>query len=193
MVLRQPASYKYISVTLKGKAKVKWTETRTSGAGEDQQTETIEYSEKEKYVDQSVVVWGNKDASQPSDIDSGTFNFPFQFTIPSNCPPSFKTDVGEIKYRLVGEISKTGKDHKVKTSLIMSSCVDLNKQPELSQPVNKSTTKEITTCCCFSAGETEITLNMPRTGFCVVKDRIPITVECRNGSTKVITLRVELI
>lgn len=193
MVLKESKSYKYISVELKGKEKVKWTETRTTGAGENQQTETIEYSEKEKCVDQSVVVWGNKEASEPSDINAGTFEFPFQFTVPSSCPPTFKTDTGEIKYRLLGEISKTGKDHKVKTPLTMSSCVDLNKQPELSQQVQKSTVKEIITCCCFSAGETDITFKMPRTGFCIVKDRIPVTVECRNGSTKTVTLRIELV
>ena len=193
MILTEPKCYKYIEVALKGKGKVKWTETRTTGAGEDQQTEEIEYSEKEEYADVSVVVWGDKDASEPTDIDAGTFNFPFELTIPSKCPPIFETDVGKIKYKLVGKISKPGDDEKVKTKLVVSSLVDLNQQPELSQDVEKSTTEDITTCCCISAGETEINFKMPRTGFCVVKDHIPVTVECRNGSSKVITVRLELL
>ena len=65
----------------------------------------------------------------------------------------------------------------------MGSLIDLNAQPDLSLPVEKSTVKEITTCCCFSAGETEINFKMPHTGFCVVKDHIPVTIECKNHVT----------
>lgn len=194
VVLSEPKSYKYIAVELKGKGKVKWTETRTTGAGDEQATETIEYDEKEEFVDTSVVVWGNKDAPHATTFEAGTFDFPFQFSIPSKCPPTFKTDVGKIKYKLVGYISESGnKDHKVKTSLVISSLIDLNMQPSLSQSVEKLTVEDITTCCCFSAGETQIDFKMPRTGFCIAKDHIPVTVECRNGSSKVITVRIELV
>ena len=33
---------------------------------------------------------------------------------------------------------------------------------------------------------------MPKAGFCVVQERIPITVECRNGSSRQIRARVEV-
>ena len=197
MILREPRSYKYVAVTLKGKGKVEWTEevTRTVREGEETKfvTETVEYDEKEKYEEVSVVVWGDKKASHETSIGPGSFDFPFQFTIPPHCPPTFETDIGKIKYRLIAEASREGKDDKVKTTLVMGSLIDLNAKPDLSLPVEKSTVKEITTCCCFSAGEMEINFNMPRTGFCIVKDHIPITVECKNGSSKVITLRVELV
>ena len=183
-------------MTLKGKGKVEWTHevTRTVHEGDETKfvKETVEYDEKEKYADESVVVWGNKDAHHESSIGPGTFDFPFQLTIPPRCPPTFETDTGKIKYKLAAVASREGDDDKAKTPLIMGSLIDLNAQPDLSLPVEKSTVKEITTCCCFSAGETEITFKMPRTGFCVVKDHIPVTVECKNGSSKVITVRVEL-
>lgn len=193
VVLKEPKSYKYIEVKLKRKQKVSWTEERTTGTGEDRHTETVEYDEKEKVVESEVVVWGNKDASEPTDMEPGTHNLPFQISIDSNSPPTFDTTWGQIKYRLVGEISKSGKDHKVKTPVIIGILVDFNSQPNLSLPVEKSVTKDITTCCCFSAGETEINLSIPRIGFCAAKERIPVTVECKNGSSKVVTVRVELV
>ena len=196
MTLGESKSYKYVSVTLKGKGKVEWTQevTRTVREGDETKfvTETVEYDEKEQYADESVIVWGNKDAHHETTIGPGTFDFPFQLTIPSHCPPTFETDTGKIKYKLAAVASREGKDDKVKTPLIVGSLIDLNANPDLSLPVEKSTVKEITTCCCFSAGETEINFKMPRTGFCVVKDHILVTVECKNGSSKVITVRVEL-
>ncbi len=196
MTLSESRSYKYVSVTLKGKGKVEWTEevTRTVREGDETKfvRETEEYDEKEKYADESVVVWGNKDSHHESSIGPGTFDFPFQLTIPPHCPPTFETDTGKIKYKLAAVASREGDDDKAKTPLVMGSLIDLNAQPDLSLPAEKSTVKEITTCCCFSAGETEINFKMPRTGFCVVKDHIPVTVECKNGSSKVITVRVEL-
>ena len=196
MTLSESRSYKYITLTLKGKGKVKWTEevTHTVQEGDETKfvTETVEYDEKEKHADESVVVWGNKDSHHETSIGPGTLDFPFQLTIPSHCPPTFETNTGKIKYKLVVVASREGKDDEIKTPLIMGSLIDLNAKPDLALPVEKSTVKEITTCCCFSAGETEINFKMPRTGFCVVKDHIPITVECKNGSSKVITLRVEL-
>ena len=196
LTLSESKSYKYISVTLKGKGKVEWTEevTRTIQEGDETKyiKETVEYDEKEKYADESVVVWGNKDAHHESSIGPGTLDFPFQLTVPPHCLPTFETDSGKIKYKLAAVASREGEDDKAKTPLIMGSLIDLNAQPDLALPVEKSTVKEITTCCCFSAGETEINFKMPRTGFCVVKDHIPVTVECKNGSSKVITVRVEL-
>lgn len=192
MVLSKPEWYQYVALKLKGKGKVHWTESRTIGAGQNQRIEIVNYSEKEEYVDLSNVVWGNMQAPQPANIDPGTVNFPFQLTIPKHCPPTFKTETGKIKYRLVGIVSSKEKEYKVKTSLVVGSLIDLNLQPNLLQPVNKSTTKEIVSCCCFNNGEAEITFNIPKSGFCIVKDHIPVTVEYTNGSSKVITLRVEV-
>ena len=197
ITLSEARSYKYIAVTLKGKGKVQWTEEvrRTVQEGEETKfvTETVEYDEKEKYADEMVVVWGDKESHQEASLGPGTFDFPFQVTVPQHCPPTFETDIGKIKYKLTAVASREGKDDKAKTSLGMGGLVDLNAKPDLSLPVEKSTVKEITTCCCFSAGETEINFKMPRTGFCVVKDSIPVTVNCKNGSSKVITVRVELV
>ena len=91
-------------MTLKDKGKVEWTQevTRTVREGDETKlvTEMVEYDEKEKYTDESVVVWGDKDAHHESSIGPGTFDFPFQLTFPPHCPPTFETDTGKIKYKL---------------------------------------------------------------------------------------------
>ena len=192
MTLTEPKWYQYVAVHLEGKGRVHWTESHTTGTGDDQRTETRHYSANETYADLSVVVWGNKEAPQPTRIDPGTFNFPFQLTIPPHCPPTFGSVTGKIVYKLFGIISSQVSEYKIESPLIISALIDLNQQPNLLEPINQSAVKNITTCCCCNAGEAQLSLKMPRSGFCVVQERIPVTFECRNGSSRQISARVEV-
>ena len=192
MTLTEPKWYQYVAVHLEGKGRVHWTESHTTGTGDDQRTETRHYSANETYADLLVVVWGNKGAPQPMQINPGTFNFPFELTIPPQCPPTFNTFTGNIDYKLYGIVSSQVSEYKIETPLVISNLIDLNQQPHLLEPSNQSAVKNITVCCCCNAGEAQLTLTMPKTGFCVVQERIPVTVECRNGSSRQITARVEV-
>ena len=190
--MREPKWYQYIGVRLKGKGKVSWIETHTEGRGSNQRTYSTEHFDCELYVDQVVAVWGDIEAPEPARLDAGTFTFPFQITIPADCPPTFKTDIGKISYQVYGIVSSQVKQYKIKTPLILNRLIDLNQQPDLLHPVEKSAVKDITTCCCFKSGSVEITCIMPKTGFCVGQEQIPITFECRNGSSREISVRAEL-
>ena len=192
ITLTEPKWYQYIAVHLEGKGSVHWTESHTTGMGDDRRTETTHYSANETFADQSVVVWGNKAAPHPVKIDPGTFNFPFQLTIPPQCPPTFKTFTGNIDYKLCGIVSSQVSEYKIETPLIISTLIDLNQQPQLLEPISQSAVKNVTVCCCCNAGEAQLTLTMPKTGFCVVQEHIPVTVVCRNGSSRQITARVEV-
>ena len=193
MVLTEPKWYQYVSVSLEGKGKVHWSETYTTGTGDNRRTHTRHYSANETFADLTVIVWGNQEAPQPVRVDPGTFNFPFQFTIPPNCPPTFDTHHGNIKYQLIGIIASQTNQYKIKSPLIISGLVDLNRQPNLLQPINETKTNQITTCCCINSGEAEITFKMPRTGFCIVQERLPVTFECRNGSSRQISVTVQVL
>ena len=177
---------------LEGKGNVRWTESHTTGTGDSQRTEYYTYSDSETYVDLIVIAWGRKDAPQPTRIDPGTFNFPFKFTIPPNCPPTFTSQKGQINYNLYGVISSQVNQYKIETPLTLNRLIDLNQQPNLLQPVEQSTVKDITLFCCLKRGAVNITFKMPRTGFCVGQERIPVTFEYRNGSSREISMRVEL-
>ena len=192
IILTEPKWYQYVTVHLEGKGWVHWSETYTTGTGDNQRTETRYYSDDETYADLSVVVWGNKEAPQPTRIDPGTFTFPFQFTIPPHCPPTFDSGTGKIVYKLCGTVSSQVKEYKIETSLTVRTLIDLNQQPNLLEPINKSEVKNLAACCC-NAGEAELTLKMPRSGFCVAQERIPLTFECRNGSSRPISAKVQIL
>jgi hypothetical protein len=83
-------------------------------------------------------------------------------------------------------------EYKIETPLVISNLIDLNQQPHLLEPSSQSAVKNVTVCCCCNAGEAQLTLTMPKTGFCVVQERIPVTVVCRNSSSRQITARIEV-
>ena len=192
ITLTEPKWYQYVAVHLEGKGVVHWTETHTTGTGDNRRTETRHYSARETYTDLSAVVWGNKEAPRPIKLDSGTFNYPFELTIPPQCPPTFKTFTGNIEYKLYGIVSSQVSEYKIETPLAINNVIDLNQQPHLLEPSSKSAVKNVIICCCRNAGEAQLTLTMPKTGFCVVQERIPVTFECTNGSSRQITARVEV-
>ena len=193
LVLKEPKWYQYAAVSLTGKGKVSWTESHTVRRGNYRVQQTERYSDKKTYADMFIVIWGDKNASQPVKVDSGTSNFSFQFTIPAHCPPTFNSIIGKIGYQLFGIIASQVKEYKVETPLIIRPLVDLNSQPHLLQPFNETKTKNIMKCCCCcDTGEAEVTFKMPRTGFCLKQDQIPIVIECMNGSSEEISLDVEV-
>ena len=181
-----------MGVGLEGIGKVRWTETHTSGTGNNRSTTTHAYTDNETYVDLIYIVWGNKEAPQPTKLDPGTFTFPFQFTIPADCPPTFTTQTGQINYQLYGVISSQVNEYKIETPLTVNRLIDLNQQPNLLEPVEQSTVKDITVCCCCKSGSAHITFKIPKAGYCVIQEKIPITFECTNGSSREISVRVEL-
>ena len=119
LVLKEPKWYQYAAVSLTGKGKVSWTENHTVRHGNYRVLETECYSDKETYVDMFIVIWGDKNASQPVKVDSETSNFPFQFTIPAHCPPTFNSTTGEIGYQLFGIIASQVNEYKIETPLII--------------------------------------------------------------------------
>ena len=186
VVSKEPKWYQYAAVSLQGKGFVSWTE------GNSREDMSL-YYDKETYVDMLFVVWGDKNAPLPIKFDPGTSNFPFQFTIPAHCPPTFNGGryIGKIAYELFGIIVSQKNEYKIETPLVVGAIVDLNLQPHLLQPFDQSQTKSIIKCCCCNAGEAEVTLKMPQSGFHIKKDRIPVTLECRNGSSQEISLVVK--
>lgn len=193
LVLKEPRWYQYAAISLAGKGTVRWSETRTVRIGSRTTSRTEHYSDKQTYSNLFDVIWGDKDATQPTRLDSGISNFPFQFTIPSNCPPTFKRKTGKIEYHLTSIVASQVKQYQIETPLVISTLVDLNSQPNLLQPFEpQSEKKSIIKCCCCDAGEAEVTFKMQRMGFCIKNDHIPITIECRNGSSEEITVAVKL-
>ena len=191
LTLAEAKSYKYVQVRLYGHAHVHWTETRTTGTGENQRTETINYTANEVYVEQTAVLW-NSAQTPHGKIGPGSYRFPFQFTIPPNCPSSFHGSVGYIQYLVLGRIG-TGLfkfDRRINVPIQVCQIVDIN-QPQLLAPIRQSQHKQVGCLCCAS-GNIEFTIQLPRSGFCINGDRVPLSVAVENGSGRTITMRAEI-
>lgn len=190
-VLTEAKSYKCIEIELYGGALVKWCETQTSGYGQNQTTQLVTFESKETFVEQSKLLWNNGQ-SPNGKIGPGTFDLPFQFTLPSTCPGSFKGKWGSITYVLRGYI-KTGQllhlDHKVELPFRVKRITDIN-LPHLIVPTQQSEQTPVG-CFCCSAGNLEFTASLTRTGCCVGQN-LPLTVSVVNGSSRRIKMRVSI-
>ena len=189
--LTEAKSYKYIQVRLYGHAHVHWTETRTTGTGNNQRTETVSYTSNETYVDQIAPLWSSEQ-SPHGKIGPGSYRFQFQFTVPPHCPSSFQGSVGYIRYHVLGRIG-TGLfrfDRRINVPIQVCQIVDIN-QPQVLAPFRQMQVKQVGCLCCVS-GSIEFTVELPRTGFCINGDHIPLSVTVENGCGRSISMRAEI-
>ena len=176
---------------LYGHAHVHWTETRTTGTGDNRRTETVSYTANETYVDQITPLWSSEQTPHGK-IGPGSYRFQFQFTIPLNCPSSFQGSVGYIRYQVLGRIG-TGLfrfDRRTNAPFQVCQIVDIN-QSDFLAPVRQAKVKQVGCLCCVS-GNIEFTAELPRTGFCINGDRIPLSVTVENGCGCSITMRAKI-
>ena len=188
LTLAEPKSYKLIQIRLYGHAHVHWTESHPRG---NNTTEIINYTGNETHVDLTAVLWKSEQAPKGK-IGPGSFRFPFQFTIPPNCPSSYHGSVGYIQYYVTGHIG-TGLfkfDRRINVPIQICQIININK-PQLLAPVRQTVNKQIGCLCCVS-GHIDFTINLPRSGFCINGDRVPLSVAVENGSGRRITMRAEI-
>ena len=185
----EPKSYKQILVTLRGGAHVHWTETETTGTDEERRTRTRTYSSSEEYVSCSAVLWDKRVNGQGGSFPVGSyrFNFSLQLIGPScgtNMPASYTGSVGSISYSLEARIAKgmLKFDEKAVATLNVGNVVNIN-GPQLLSPLAMEVRKTLCCLCCAS-GPIVITARIPRTGFCIGHDSIPVEIAVENGSNR---------
>ena len=172
----EPRNYKKIAVYLKGHGKVSWSET------------TME----ETYTLQESVVWENSHSSDGV-LPTGRHTFPFQFTIPTNCPSSFRDSIGKIEYSIAGKISSKSsfqKDHVIRYLINVSGFV--NTRCGIAQePVLHAKEKRLGMSC-SPQGRINYFVSLPRTLFCVGED-IQTEIRVENESGRRVRIKVSLI
>jgi len=125
-------------------------------------------------------------------MQGSSYSFPFQFTFPPECPPTFNATHGSMKYSLSAFLSSQVNQYKIEALITVGSVVDLNLHPNVLEPVDLISRKDVKKFCCLSAGLAGISMKTPWTGYCVSNDRIPVTVDCTSGSSRQVVLRVEV-
>ena len=184
LTLDKAQSYKRIEIKLLGGAHVKWGETVTEFQSNGQSTTRQTCEKREVYVEDTEVLWKSKD-SPDGKIGPGTISLPFQFTIPSACPSSYKGKWGDITYTLCGKIVSGDLVHHDQTTQLFPvrviKNVDIN-DPQLMLPTQQSRQGDVG-CWCCADGDLKFTASLPRTGFCTGQS-IPLTVTVVNGSSR---------
>ncbi|KAH9635413.1 hypothetical protein HF086_006653 [Spodoptera exigua] len=94
----KPTHYKSISITFLGKGSCWWSESRGKT--------TTHYSNSEEYINQIVNIYLDR---EKEDFISGGFEYPFQFLLPVDIPPSFKDSTCTIEYKIIVTFAKANK------------------------------------------------------------------------------------
>ena len=187
----EPKNYKQIMVKLEGKAKVHWAQSQGSGKSR----RSRQYTAQEDYISTRIILWDKERNGLGGKFPPGPHRFPFSFPLSgANLPASFSGLYGKIKYTMEARIVKESflsKDTVAMTTLNYVDAVRID-QPEFSQPVYGEISK--TVCCLLCASSPIVmTAQMPRTGFCIGQDILPLEVSVENGSSRTIRcIRVSL-
>ncbi|XP_043099793.1 arrestin domain-containing protein 3 [Puntigrus tetrazona] len=180
-----------LSVKIKGKAEVCWTERHGKT--------TIVYSDKEKYYSvQRFFVSENKThgnemlkdpSGQPysSVVAPGRHVYPFTFQLPlQHFPPTFKGSVGKVVYTLETKLSRSMRiSSKGKTEFHYMPRPDVS-NPELMAPQYGTKDKQMKL---FTSGSVSMNINTEKMGYylgelfhCVLK----VLAEVQNSSSRAI-------
>ena len=182
-----------MQINLKGEGYCHWRES--SGSGENQTTHY--YTGKEEYFNVQLVVWSRQNAPDEL-LPTGTHNFPFRFTIPTDrsLPTSFETSRGSwvegyIRYTIKAGISSghPNFDYTSEAQLPVLEIVSVD-SPLLRSPVQLERQKSIGVLCCTS-GPIIIKIDLPKTGFCV-GECVPAVVHIANNSRRDIRMSASI-
>ena len=189
--LTEPKSYECIKINFIGRAHVEW---RPDG-------KTL-YTDNEKYVDNSLLLWSPRQSSTGS-IGPGSFSFRFQFVIPPHVPSSFNYhnpstffSYGRRAYVSYGleayAITEAFRfDHKTSAPIFIMRLMSIS-DGNRATPVRLVKRKEVG-CLCCAAGNVEFVAKLPHTRFSVTnRDMIPLTVDVENNSARAIQMRARI-
>ena len=188
---KEPKTFRTIDVKLTGEATVHWSVERTSRTDDNRTVVTyIDYSGYETYIECRSVLW-DRDKDAPDGVyPLGTYRYQFSFPLVApKLPPTHLGSgnaSGRIKYDIVAAVNADGYSgfNSAYTSITVANEVPIS-HPSLQQPHSKEVRKTLCCLCCAS-GPIVITATVPRTGYCVGHDSIPLEVTVENGSSRTV-------
>ncbi|KAG7490069.1 hypothetical protein JOB18_027175 [Solea senegalensis] len=143
-----------ISVKMKGKAEVKWTENHGKTS--------VTYHKKEKYF--SIKQFIIPESHGNNAVVHGWHVYPFTFQIPAQeLPSSFKASHGKIVYSLEANLSRPMRmDSKAKAHFTVFHRGNSISDPALRTPQHNIIDKKLKL---FASGAVGMDVNIPQTGF----------------------------
>ena len=178
----EPKAYKLIQVALNGEANVHWSESHGSGNNR----RTVHYHGNESFIHCHSVLWDKDRDAAGGKYPIGTYHYQFSFQLVApKLPPSHNGHTGRITYVVVATVQKEGllnRNTVVSAPITMANAVAIS-HPSLQQPRSMEVHKTLCCLCCAS-GPIVITAIVPRTGYCIGRDSIPLEVTIENGSSR---------
>ncbi|KAF9423143.1 hypothetical protein HW555_001447 [Spodoptera exigua] len=172
----KPTKYERISMCFLGKGDCEWTETDAKN--------TLYYQNKEKYINQIVNVYVRR---KSEDFISGGFEYPIQFLLPIDIPPSFYDKICTIEYKIIvtfakaNSFSKKNFDVRIPVTSYVNPCtlepITFGLKKNLSFRINnKINVKGEISKTCIKPGDT-----------------IHMTLTVNNGTDLAVVIKTELI
>lgn len=174
---------RFLKVCIYGGAHTSWRESeqrhRTDARGRSESfTEQMNYNATVNYLSGESVAWSSADGTNR--LPAGTNIFPFAFSMPNNCPPSYEGCHGFIRYSVHVELDRPWKfNKKSKKCFSVIPAYDLNLTPGAINPMVNTASKN--TGLIFKKGLVSMTASLPKRGY-VAGEILPITINIDNGS-----------
>ncbi|XP_055313585.1 arrestin domain-containing protein 17-like [Sitodiplosis mosellana] len=160
-----------------GKAKCAWTEwfvRESKPADGKSETSDSRYYGKEEHLNPAVYVVGAKNGPFITPEKS----YRFSFELKSDLPSTFRSEYGEIKYKMKFVVDKRWWNEKQKITFKVIKNVNLSQIPATLQPFENQLTK---TYGMIDSGPISLHVAIPKRGF-ILGEKIPITVTVANSS-----------
>uniref|UniRef100_A0A1I7T7V3 Arrestin_C domain-containing protein n=1 Tax=Caenorhabditis tropicalis TaxID=1561998 RepID=A0A1I7T7V3_9PELO len=174
---------RFLKICIHGGAHTGWSESerrhRTNTRGESESyTESVNYNATVNYLTGESIAWKSQDGQNR--LPAGTNVFPFAFSLPTNCPPSFEGCHGQIRYSVHVELDRPWKfNKKQKKFFSVVPAYDLNITPTAINPMVNTVSKN--TGLILKKGLVTMTVSLPKRGY-VAGEILPITINIDNGS-----------
>lgn len=98
----QPTEYKSITLSLIGKGECRWTESESSDSNGSKSTT---YIGRDQYINRRINILQIPE-DRTAVVAAGCYDYPFEFILPKDIPPSFKDKICEITYEVILEFKK---------------------------------------------------------------------------------------
>ncbi|GAB0088635.1 hypothetical protein DMENIID0001_030970 [Sergentomyia squamirostris] len=184
VTINHPKNIRLISLIIRGKVEVKWSQTESYIEFGESKTKSVIYSSEEDYLNSEIILFG-KHGGPANHLPVGTHSYAFTCVLPLGLPGTIVGDYGKIWYdakvKISHGIAPFAIDDTFKRDFTVISMVNLNQDRTLNIP---SEVKKIEKYRNWKLTTSPIVLKakVPKSGF-AIKEVIPITVNIKNLST----------
>ncbi|CAJ0597257.1 unnamed protein product [Cylicocyclus nassatus] len=188
--LKEKIKAKSLRITVDGRAYTHWSATHSrkilnKDGSTRMENYSVPYSATVIYVTGDSLAWASPQGKKEV-LRSGSYQFPFVFTLPLTCAPSFEGLYGYIRYMVKVELDRPWRFNKCdQKPFTVVPIFDLNTNPTARLPVREVKVKNLGIIL-FRSGKVTIQCEMAKSGF-VPGETIVINATIDNDSSSTIT------